>query len=275
MALTMRPGSAPTYVRRWPRISASSRTPPRATRTNLRPRARATLSPSDGLPTPGGPTSTITAPEPRPPTTCRPRWARRLRTARYSTIRSLTSSSPCGARLPRDLQHGVQPGTDPARFRALVAGPLQPADLAQRRLADLARQIGLLHPGAEIICAVRFALAEFLADRGQLLAQQELALALLHPVPDVLTDLLGDVHLGQVGAGPTDQQLEATLDLRGLQHLTLLFSGEVRGPAGRVGQLGRLGHLLDGVDHLPGVTLLQVRDDQRLVFCGKLFGPLG
>ena len=35
------PGSAPMYVRRWPRISASSRTPPSERRTNLRPVARA------------------------------------------------------------------------------------------------------------------------------------------------------------------------------------------------------------------------------------------
>src|ERR1700704_4635053 len=62
MARTIRPGSAPTYVRRWPRISASSRTPPSDTRTNLRPMARATDSPSDVLPTPGGPTSASTAP---------------------------------------------------------------------------------------------------------------------------------------------------------------------------------------------------------------------
>ena len=46
IALTMRPGCEPTYVRRWPRISASSRMPPRATRTNLRPIARAIDSPS-------------------------------------------------------------------------------------------------------------------------------------------------------------------------------------------------------------------------------------
>src|ERR1700724_1714085 len=52
----IRPGSAPIYVRRWPRISASSRMPPRLILTNLRSRARAMLRPSDVLPTPGGPT---------------------------------------------------------------------------------------------------------------------------------------------------------------------------------------------------------------------------
>ena len=50
------PGIAPMYVRRWPRISASSRTPPTLMRSNLRPSARAIERPSDVLPTPGGPT---------------------------------------------------------------------------------------------------------------------------------------------------------------------------------------------------------------------------
>ena len=50
------PGIAPMYVRRWPRISDSSRTPPTEMRTNLRPSARAIDWPSDVLPTPGGPT---------------------------------------------------------------------------------------------------------------------------------------------------------------------------------------------------------------------------
>src|SRR5207249_3310728 len=44
-----RPGSAPTYVRRWPRISASSRMPPSDRRTNLRPMARAIDLPSELL----------------------------------------------------------------------------------------------------------------------------------------------------------------------------------------------------------------------------------
>ena len=42
--------------RRWPRISASSRTPPSDWRTNSRPVARAIERPSEVLPTPGGPT---------------------------------------------------------------------------------------------------------------------------------------------------------------------------------------------------------------------------
>src|SRR6186997_857543 len=44
------------YVRRWPRISASSRMPPSEMRWNVRPSARAMERPSEVLPTPGGPT---------------------------------------------------------------------------------------------------------------------------------------------------------------------------------------------------------------------------
>src|SRR6266496_171011 len=40
-ARTSRPGRAPMYVRRWPRISASSRMPPSDMRTNSRPSAGA------------------------------------------------------------------------------------------------------------------------------------------------------------------------------------------------------------------------------------------
>src|SRR5579859_1542911 len=60
-ARTIRPGSAPTYVRRWPRMSASSWIPPSEMRANFRPSALATDSPSDVLPTPGGPTSVMIA----------------------------------------------------------------------------------------------------------------------------------------------------------------------------------------------------------------------
>ena len=52
----MRPGREPMYVRRCPRISASSRTPPSEIRTNFRFIDRAIDCPSEVLPTPGGPT---------------------------------------------------------------------------------------------------------------------------------------------------------------------------------------------------------------------------
>ena len=80
------------YVRRWPRISASSRTPPSDIRTNSRPVARAIDSPIEVLPVPGGPISVRIAPERL--SSAMPRSVRSLRTARYSVMRSLTSSRP-------------------------------------------------------------------------------------------------------------------------------------------------------------------------------------
>ncbi len=77
------PGIAPMYVRRWPRISASSRTPPTESRANFRPSVRATDWPSEVLPTPGGPTKQRIWPA----GSCLS-----FETARCSTIRSLTLS---------------------------------------------------------------------------------------------------------------------------------------------------------------------------------------
>ena len=77
------PGIAPMYVRRWPRISDSSRTPPTEMRANLRPSAWAIDCPSDVLPTPGGPTKQRIGPL---------RSFFSFETARYSTIRSFTFS---------------------------------------------------------------------------------------------------------------------------------------------------------------------------------------
>ncbi len=50
------PGSAPTYVRLCPLISASSLIPPKEIFTNFLPNARAIDLPNEVLPTPGGPT---------------------------------------------------------------------------------------------------------------------------------------------------------------------------------------------------------------------------
>ena len=80
------------YVRRWPRISASSRTPPSDMRTNSRPMARAIDSPIEVLPVPGGPMRVRIAPERL--SASMPRSSRSFLTATYSTMRSLTSSSP-------------------------------------------------------------------------------------------------------------------------------------------------------------------------------------
>src|SRR3712207_7619981 len=66
----------------------------------------------------------------------------------------------------------------------------------------------------------RSALAELLADGGELLAQQELTLVLLQPLAHVLADLVVDLVLGVVGPGPLDERSEEhTSELQSRQYL--------------------------------------------------------
>ena len=59
------------------------------------------------------------------------------------------------------------------------------------------------------------ALAELLADRRQLLAQQVLALLLVDALGDVGADLRGDLQLGEVVLGPLGDQIDALADIDG------------------------------------------------------------
>lgn len=79
------PGIAPMYVFRCPRISASSRMPPRLRRTNFLPSASAIDFPRLVLPTPGGPMRQRIGLLP---------CGFSFRTARYSMRRRFTLSRP-------------------------------------------------------------------------------------------------------------------------------------------------------------------------------------
>ena len=119
-----------------------------------------------------------------------------------------------GALVPRHLQERVQPGPDPAGLRRLVRAALELRRLLQRRLADLLRQVGSLDPGPVVLLlggGLAVQLGQLLPDGGELLAKQELTLLLLHAFLDVVADGLGDVQLGQVLAGPADEQLQPRL----------------------------------------------------------------
>ncbi len=167
--------------------------------------------------------------------------------------------------VPGQLEDGVEPGPDPLRLGVLLAGPLQLVDLAQQRLAHGVRDVGGLRPGAVVIGTLGLALAELLADRRELLAQEVLPLGLVDALPDVLADLLADLELGQVVLGPPDQPLEPRLGLGGLEELPLALGRQVRRVAGRVGDDGGVGQAAEGVDDLPRLPVLEHRHDQRLV----------
>ncbi len=174
-----------------------------------------------------------------------------------------------GALVPRQLEDRVEPGADPAGLRGLLAGALELVDLAQRGLADRLGQVGRLDPGAVVVRAVGLALAELLADGGELLAEQELALVLLQALADVLADLVVDLVLGVVGPRPLDEQAQPVAHVGGLQHLALLVVGEVRRVAGGVGERVGVGEASYGLDHLPRLAALQDRDDEGAVVLGE------
>ena len=175
-----------------------------------------------------------------------------------------------GPGVPRQVEHGVQPGADPAAFGALVAGAFQLPDLAQRGLADLVRQVGRLDTGPVIVGALGFPLAQLLADRVELLAQQELFLLLFHALADVFGDLVVDLDFGQLVAGPVDQRRQPFGDIFGLQQLALLHVGQIRRVTGHVGQGRGVDQLVDHVDELPGLAALQHCQQQLLVFACEL-----
>jgi hypothetical protein len=220
-------------------------------------------------------------------TTCRPRSARRARTARYSTMRSLTSSRPwwSASRTARAALTSVESSVvTPQGSSSTVSSQVRIhpdsglCSLARSSLSTSRSRasrtpsgtVGGLDPGAVVVSAVGLALAELLADGGQLLAQQELALALLHPFPHVRADLVGHLDLGEMLAGPGDDGLEALVDVGRLQQLALAVVGQVRRVPGRVRDGARIGHGVHGVDDLPRLATLEQRDDKALVLLSEL-----
>src|SRR5829696_5931534 len=182
-----------------------------------------------------------------------------------------------GLLAPGQLGHGVEPGPDPAVLGVLLAGPLQAADLPLDRLADGLGHLALLDlgpVGVDRALAV-LALAELLADGGQLLAQDELALALLHPLGHVLADAVLELDLAQGVPAPGEHLLEALLDVDRLQHLDLLLERQVRGVDGGVGDLAGVGDAPQQLGDLGGAAGLEDVLDHGPVLAGKLHGPLG
>ena len=183
-----------------------------------------------------------------------------------------------GTRVPRQVEDGVEPGAYPPGLRRLVTGALELAHLAQCGFAYLLGQVGLVDARPVVVGTLGLVLTEFLADGGELLTEQELLLLLVHPRANVLGDLLADLGLGEMVAGPFDQQPQPCGGVRRLEEFALLLVGEPGRVARRVGEARRIGHLVDGVDQLPRLAALQHRQNELLVLAGQgphLVGDLG
>ena len=114
-----------------------------------------------------------------------------------------------GALRPRHGEEPVEVGADHRRLRALVAHPLEPRGLALGLLADLLRHAGLGDLRAVVLGDGRVVLAELLADRLHLLAQDVLALLLGGALLDVVADAAPDLQLGEALALELEGELAA------------------------------------------------------------------
>ena len=104
---------------------------------------------------------------------------------------------------PRHVEQPVEVGADRRALGPLGAG-LEATELALGLLAGLLRQAGLgdALAVARDLVAVLAGLAELLADRVELAAQQELALALLHALGDVVADAALQLEVAEDLAQP-------------------------------------------------------------------------
>ncbi len=157
----------------------------------------------------------------------------------------------------------------------LLRRPLQPVDLALDRLARRVGQRGLVQlpavAGDQVLVVIQ--LAQLLADGGELLAQQELALALLHALGDVPADAVLDLLLREGVAGPGQDLLESLLDVEGLQQLDLAVEVEVGRVDGGVGELAGVVDAPQGVDDLARAARLQDVLDHCAVLASELARP--
>ena len=118
-------------------------------------------------------------------------------------------------------------------------------------------------------------LAELLADRLHLLAQEVLALLGVGALLDVVADALADLELGQPRALQLERQLEPLGDVDGLEQPLLVGEAEVGAVAGGVGERARLGDRAQERRHA-AVVAAQLEDllDHGAVLALELADPV-
>ena len=154
-----------------------------------------------------------------------------------------------------------------------VCSPIRSSrrDLALGLLADFLRQLELRELRAVVVRGGAVVLAELLADRLHLAAQDVLALLLCSAGLDVLADAQADLQLGEPLALQAQRQLEPLDDVDGLEQLHLVGEVDVGCVGGRVRErAGRGDRAHERAD--PRVGLAQLEDllDDRAVLTLEL-----
>ena len=160
-----------------------------------------------------------------------------------------------GAHVPGDLEHPVQVRPDPAVLGVLLAGALEAVELALDLLAHVLGHARLLEPLAVVGGDVVATLAELLLDRLDLLAQQVVALRLLHALVDLAADPSRAPTRRRGCPWSTRSAASAAARRRVVSSSsTLLLGAEVGRVAGEVGELAGMTHGADHLDHPAGTT---------------------
>ncbi len=145
-----------------------------------------------------------------------------------------------GALRPRHRDQPVEVAADHRGLRRLLALALEPAQLLLGLIGDRLRHPRLGDLALVLLDQVVLVLAQLLADRLHLLAQEVLALLLLGAGLDVVADLAAHLQLGQPLALQLDRDLQPLADVEGVEQAQLLLGAEFRAEAGRVGKRARL-----------------------------------
>ena len=176
-----------------------------------------------------------------------------------------------GALAPRHRQEPVEVVPDHRGLGRAVALAVEPTELTLGLLADRLGHLRLVELPAVLVDDGRIVLAELLADRLHLAAQDVLALLALRAALHVLADAAANVHLRQPLLLQLDRQLEPRRHVDRLEHLHLLLEAEVGRIADRVGEHARLGDRADERRD-PAVVAAQLEDllDDCAVFALEL-----
>ena len=179
-----------------------------------------------------------------------------------------------GALAPRHREQPVEVVADHRRLGRLVAHALEPRELAVGLDLDVLGHLGLGDLLPVLLDDRSLVLAQLLADRVELAAQDVLALLLLDSGLDVVLDALADLHQRQSLTLKLEGQLEPRAHVDGLEQPHLLLERDVGGVAGRVREGAGLGdRAYEGRD--PAVVAAQLQDllDHRAILTLELADP--
>ena len=157
----------------------------------------------------------------------------------------------------------------------MLALALEPPQLLLGLLGDRLRHLGLGDLALVLPDQVGLVLAELLADRLHLFAQEVVALLFLGAGLDVVADLAAHLQLGQALALQLDRDPQSLGHVDGLQQPQLALAGDVGAEAGGVGQgAGLLDRAQEGGDAAVVAAQLEDLFDHGAVFACQLAGVL-